>query len=62
LAIRDPWHQEVRGWGALDPTNSTMTGNHHIALARGRGNAGIFPVAGSREQNVDVQVDVVPRA
>jgi transglutaminase-like putative cysteine protease len=52
----------VRCWGALDPTNSTMTGNHHIALAQGRGNAGIFPVAGSREQNVDVQVDVVPRA
>jgi hypothetical protein len=33
-----------------------------IALAQGRGNAGSFPVAGSREQNVDVKVDVVPTA
>ena len=43
-----------------------MTGNEHIALAQGRGNAGISPVAGvivgSCEQNVDVNVDVVPSA
>ncbi len=37
----------------------------HIVLAKGRDYADISPVAGiilgSREQDVDVQVDVVPR-
>jgi hypothetical protein len=50
----------------LDPSNAIKTGNEHIALVQGRGNAGISPVAGiiagSREPNVDVKVDVVPRA
>jgi transglutaminase-like putative cysteine protease len=53
-------------WAGLDPSNAMKTGNEHIALVQGRGNAGISPVAGiiasSREQNVDVKVDVVPRA
>jgi hypothetical protein len=39
-----------------------MAGNGQIAFAQGRGNAGIPRVAGmivgSREQNVDVKVDV----
>jgi uncharacterized membrane protein len=56
----------VRGWAALDLTNAMMTGNKRIALAQGRGNAGISPVAGIivglREQNLDVKVNVVPRA
>jgi len=49
----------------LDPANSMMIGNDHIVLAQGRDYADISPVAGiilgSREQDVDVQVDVVPR-
>lgn len=53
------------GWVGLDPTNAMMIGNDHIVLAKGRDYADISPVAGiilgSREQDVDVKVDVVPR-
>ena len=60
------WCGEARGWAGLDPTNAMMIGNDHIVLAKGRDYADISPVAGiilgSREQDVDVQVDVVPRA
>jgi transglutaminase-like putative cysteine protease len=53
------------GWVELDPTNSMMIGNDYIVLAKGRDYADISPVAGiilgSSEQDVDVQVDVVPR-
>ena len=53
------------GWIGLDPTNDIMIGNDHIILARGRDYADISPVAGiilgSKEQDVDVQVDVIPR-
>ncbi|MGH6812772.1 MAG: transglutaminase-like domain-containing protein, partial [Methylocella sp.] len=60
------WCGEAHGWTGLDPTNSMMIGNDHIVLAKGRDYADISPVAGiilgSREQDVDVQVDVVPRA
>jgi transglutaminase-like putative cysteine protease len=60
------WCGEARGWVGLDPTNAMMIGNDHIVLAKGRDYADISPVAGlilgSREQDVDVQVDVVPRA
>ncbi|VTZ26092.1 Transglutaminase [Methylocella tundrae] len=53
------------GWVDLDPTNSMMIGNDHITLARGRDYADISPVAGiilgTREQDVDVSVDVIPR-
>jgi hypothetical protein len=42
------------------------TGNEHIALAQGRAATPVVSVAGiivgSREQNVDVSVDVGPRA
>ena len=59
------WCGEARGWAGLDPTNATMIGNDHIVLAKGRDYADISPVAGiilgSREQDVDVKVDVVPR-
>jgi transglutaminase-like putative cysteine protease len=59
------WCGEARGWAGLDPTNAMMIGNDHIVLAKGRDYADISPVAGiilgSREQDVDVQVDVVPR-
>ncbi len=59
------WCGEAHGWVGLDPTNSMMIGNDHIVLAQGRDYADISPVAGiilgSREQDVDVQVDVVPR-
>lgn len=59
------WCGEDVGWVDLDPTNSMMIGNDHITLARGRDYADISPVAGiilgAREQDVDVQVDVVPR-
>jgi len=60
------WCGEARGWVGLDPTNAMMIGNDHIVLAKGRDYADISPVAGlilgSREQDVDVQVDVVSRA
>jgi transglutaminase-like putative cysteine protease len=53
------------GWVGLDPTNAMMIGNDHIVLAKGRDYADISPVSGlilgSREQDVDVKVDVVPR-
>jgi len=59
------WCGEPHGWIGLDPTNAMMIGNDHIVLAKGRDYADISPVAGiilgSREQDVDVQVDVVPR-
>lgn len=58
------WCGEEFGWVGLDPTNSMMIGNDHIVLATGRDYADISPVAGiilgSREQDVDVKVDVVP--
>jgi transglutaminase-like putative cysteine protease len=53
------------GWIGLDPTNAMMIGDDHIVLANGRDYADIAPVSGlilgSREQDVDVKVDVVPR-
>jgi len=53
------------GWVGLDPTNAMMIGNDHIVLAKGRDYADISPVSGlilgSREQDVEVKVDVVPR-
>ncbi|WP_395666909.1 transglutaminase N-terminal domain-containing protein [Methylocella sp.] len=59
------WCGEEAGWVDLDPTNSMMIGNDHITLAKGRDYADISPVAGiilgTKEQDVDVQVDVVPR-
>ena len=59
------WCGEEHGWIGLDPTNDIMIGNDHIILARGRDYADISPVAGiilgSKEQDVDVQVDVIPR-
>jgi transglutaminase-like putative cysteine protease len=52
------------GWVGLDPTNDLMIGDDHIILAKGRDYADISPVAGiilgSREQDVDVRVDVIP--
>ncbi len=60
------WCGKAHGWVGLDPTNAMMIGNDHIVLAKGRDYADISPVAGiilgSREQDVDVKVDVVPRA
>ena len=59
------WCGADRGWLGLDPTNAIHVGDDHIILARGRDYADISPVAGiilgSREQDVDVRVDVVPR-
>ena len=59
------WCGEAHGWIGLDPTNDIMIGNDHIILARGRDYADISPVAGiilgSKEQDVDVRVDVIPR-
>jgi transglutaminase-like putative cysteine protease len=59
------WCGEACGWIDLDPTNGMLIGNDHIVLARGRDYADISPVAGiilgSREQDIDVQVDVVAR-
>jgi transglutaminase-like putative cysteine protease len=59
------WCGAEFGWVGLDPTNNMMIGNDHIILAKGRDYADISPVSGlilgSREQDVDVKVDVVPR-
>lgn len=59
------WCGPQQGWIGLDPTNDIMIGNDHIILAKGRDYADISPVAGiilgSKEQDVDVQVDVIPR-
>jgi transglutaminase-like putative cysteine protease len=59
------WCGKSHGWVGLDPTNAMVIGNDHIVLAKGRDYADISPVAGivlgSREQDVDVRVDVVPR-
>ena len=59
------WCGDRHGWIGLDPTNAIMIGNDHIVLAKGRDYADISPVAGiilgSREQDVDVKVDVIPR-
>lgn len=59
------WCGPRHGWIGLDPTNDIMIGDDHIILAKGRDYADISPVAGiilgSKEQDVDVRVDVVPR-
>ena len=59
------WCGEEHGWVGLDPTNAILIGNDHIILAKGRDYADISPVAGiilgSREQDVIVRVDVIPR-
>ena len=59
------WCGGDAGWVDLDPTNSMLIGNDHIVLAKGRDYADISPVSGiilgAREQDVDVEVDVIPR-
>lgn len=59
------WCGARDGWVGLDPTNDIMIGDDHIILAKGRDYADISPVAGiilgSKEQDVDVMVDVIPR-
>ncbi|MGD0635805.1 MAG: transglutaminase family protein [Beijerinckiaceae bacterium] len=59
------WCGEKHGWTGLDPTNAILIGNDHITLATGRDYADISPVAGiilgTREQDVIVRVDVIPR-
>ena len=59
------WCGPRHGWIGLDPTNDIMIQDDHIILAKGRDYADISPVAGiilgSKEQDVDVQVDVIPR-
>jgi transglutaminase-like putative cysteine protease len=59
------WCGHDVGWVDLDPTNAMLIGNDHITLAKGRDYADISPVAGiilgTREQDVDVEVDVIPR-
>lgn len=59
------WCGETHAWAGLDPTNAIHVSNDHIILAKGRDYADISPVAGiilgSREQDVIVRVDVIPR-
>jgi transglutaminase-like putative cysteine protease len=66
VAIRDPRHQKVRGRASLDPANLMMTGSDHVVRGKGRDYADVSPVArfivGSGKQDIDVKVDVVPRA
>jgi len=60
------WCGEAAGWIELDPTNATLVNNDHITLARGRDYSDISPVSGillgSGDQDIEVKVDVVPRA
>jgi transglutaminase-like putative cysteine protease len=60
------WCGLEHGWIGLDPTNAALIGNDHVVLARGRDYSDISPVSGivlgSGEQDVEVKVDVVPRA
>jgi transglutaminase-like putative cysteine protease len=60
------WCGEAAGFIGLDPTNCMLIGNDHIGLARGRDYADISPVAGiilgASDQEIEVMVDVVPRA
>lgn len=60
------WCGREIGWVGLDPTNALMIGNDHIVLARGRDYGDISPVAGiilgSGDQEIEVKVDVIPRA
>jgi len=58
------WCGEAAGWRALDPTNDTLVGEDHIALAFGRDYSDVAPVSGillgPGEQKLNVAVDVVP--
>jgi transglutaminase-like putative cysteine protease len=52
------------GWVGLDPTNAISAGDDHIVLAIGRDYADVSPVDGiifgTRDQDVEVNVDVIP--
>jgi hypothetical protein len=54
-----------RGDDFVPTSNAMVVGNNHIVLAKGRDYADNSLIAGiilgSREQDVDVQVDVMPR-
>lgn len=58
------WCGQRVGWVGLDPTNAIPAGDDHIVLATGRDYSDASPVDGiifgSREQDVDVSVDVIP--
>ena len=61
------WCGEARGWVDLDPTNAIMASATIISCSRRAATTPIFRpsldiILGSREQDVDVKVDVVPRA
>jgi transglutaminase-like putative cysteine protease len=59
------WCGREFGWLGLDPTNDIPIGDDHIVLAIGRDYADVAPVEGmivsSGGQELDVEVDVVPR-
>jgi transglutaminase-like putative cysteine protease len=60
------WGGRQLGWVDLDPTNNMMVGNDHIVLAVGRDYSDVSPIdgiiVGSGGQELDVKVDVTPRA
>ena len=60
------WCGEEAGFIGLDPTNCLLVGDDHISLAWGRDYADISPVAGiilgAFDQEIEVKVDVIPRA
>ena len=53
------------GWIGLDPTNDLVVRDDHIVLGNGRDYADVAPVGGrlqgAGEQEIEVEVDVVPR-
>ena len=62
----DVWCGPETGWAGFDPTNAMEAGNDHIELAIGRDFSDVSPihgvVLGSGEQDLDVEVDVIPVA
>jgi transglutaminase-like putative cysteine protease len=60
------WAGDECGWIGLDPTNRMLVGDDHVVLAVGRDYSDISPVDGiflsSGNQDLDVEVDVVPAA
>ncbi len=58
------WCGPQRGWIGFDPTNGVITGSGHVFTAMGRDIADVTPMdgifVGQAEQDVQVEVDVMP--
>ena len=58
------WCGSRQGWVGVDPTNNILEGNDHVVLGIGRDYADVAPIGGilqgAREQDIKVEVDVIP--